>query len=318
MEERFRVGHPEGGSMTENNYQQAWLPEGCTPFQNDWGTAPGCAFEADSVRVIMLPGPPRECRPMFLACAVPYLSALTDGTLVSRAVHIFGLGESQVEQKLRSRMEELTNPTLAPYARGGHVELKITARADDEAAALAMSAPIEEEVRGIFGDAVYGTDVDSLEAVVLSLMKERGLTLACAESCTGGLIAKRFTELSGASAVFRGGVVSYATQVKETVLGVDHDLLEQQGAVAEETAAQMAEGVRKLMAADCAVSVTGVAGPSSDERGNPVGLVYVGLAWDGGVHVRTVHIPGDRAKVRTYAANHAFDLLRRKLSGLPL
>ena len=318
MEERFRAGHPDGGTMTENNYQQAYLPEGCVPFQNDWGTAPGCAFEADGVRVIMLPGPPKECRPMFLTCVVPYLSALTDGTLVSRSLHLFGLGESQVEQKLRSRMEELTNPTLAPYARGGQVELRITAKAENEQAARALIAPVEAEVRALFGDAVYGADVPSLEAVVLPLMKEKGLTLAAAESCTGGLIAQRFTALSGASAVFRGGVVSYATQVKETVLGVDHDLLEEQGAVAAETAAQMAEKVRTLMGADCGVSVTGVAGPDSDERGNPVGLVYVGLAWDGGVHVRTVHIPGDRDRVRTFAANHAFDLLRRHLTGLPL
>ena len=318
MEERFAMSHPEGGSMTENNYQQAYLPEGCVPFQNDWGTAPGCAFEADGVRVIMLPGPPRECRPMFMACAVPYLTPLTEGTLVSRSLHLFGLGESQVEHRLRRRMEELTNPTLAPYARGGQVELRITARAEDEAQARAMIAPIEEEIRGIFGDAVYGADVDSLEAVVLPLMKEQGLTLACAESCTGGLIAKRFTELSGASAVFRGGVVSYATEVKETVLGVDHTLLETQGAVAEETARQMAQGARRVLGADYAVSVTGVAGPNADERGNPVGLVYIGIAWEGGDHVRTVHIPGDRARVRTFAANHAFDLLRRKLTGLPL
>lgn len=318
MEAYFRRLHPDTGAMTENNYQQAYLPEGCVPFQNDWGTAPGCGFEADGVRVVMLPGPPSECAPMFRARAIPFLSDLTEGVILNRSLRVFGMGESAVEYKLRDKMNAMQNPTLAPYAKEGEVELRVTAKADDEATARAMIAPVEQELRELLGDLVYGADVDSLEQVCLELLKEKGLTLSSAESCTGGLIAKRMTDLSGASAVFKGGVVSYWSEVKNQTLGVPRALLDEFGAVSPQVAKAMAEGVRGLMGSDFALSSTGVAGPDSDERGNPVGLVYVALAWDGGVHVREVHSAGSRSRIRTVAASHAFDLLRRKLNGLPL
>ena len=305
-------------SMPENNYQQAYLPEGCVPFQNDWGTAPGCGFEVDGVRVIMLPGPPSECQPMFRERAVPYLRDWTDGAIVSRSLRVFGKGESEVESLLRDKMNAMTNPTLAPYAKEGEVELRLTAKAADQAAAQALIAPAEEELRALLGELIYGVDNDSLEGVCLRLLKEQGLTLAAAESCTGGLIAKRITDLPGASAAFKGGVVSYWSEVKHDVLGVPQDLLDAHGAVSEPVALTMAQGVRTLTGSDLGVSVTGVAGPDPDDRGNPVGLVYVGLAWDGGAHVRTLHASGPRGRIRTLAASHAFDLVRRRLGGLTL
>lgn len=319
MEAYFQKLHPESGrTMTENNYQQAYLPEGCTPFQNDRGTAPGCGFEADGIWVLMLPGPPSECGPMFRSRAVPYLAGLADGAIVNRSLRIFGMGESAVEFQLRDQMNAMENPTLAPYAKEGEVELRITAKAPDPAAAQALIAPVEEELRSRFGPLVYGVDVSSLEEVCLALLKDQGLSLACAESCTGGLIAKRITDLAGASSVFHGGVVSYTNEVKHGVLGVPRELLDQFGAVSAPVAEAMAEGARRALGADLAVSATGVAGPDPDDRGNPVGLVYVALAWDGGVFVRTVHAAGPRERVRTVAASHAFDLLRRRLTGLPL
>ncbi len=319
MEAYFQKLHPESGrTMTENNYQQAYLPEGCTPFQNDRGTAPGCGFEADGIWVLMLPGPPSECGPMFRSRAVPYLAGLADGAIVNRSLRIFGMGESAVEFQLRDQMNAMKNPTLAPYAKEGEVELRITAKAPDPAAAQALIAPVEEELRSRFGPLVYGVDVSSLEEVCLALLKDQGLSLACAESCTGGLIAKRITDLAGASSVFHGGVVSYTNEVKHGVLGVPRELLDQFGAVSAPVAEAMAEGARRTLGADLAVSATGVAGPDPDDRGNPVGLVYVALAWDGGVFVRTVHAAGPRERVRTVAASHAFDLLRRRLTGLPL
>ena len=307
-----------GRAITPNNYQQAYLPEGCVPFQNDWGTAPGCGFEADGVRVIMLPGPPSECQPMFRERAVPFLRDWTNGTIVSRTLHIFGMGESAVEDLLRDRMNSMVNPTLAPYAKEGEVELRLTARAENEAGARALIAPAEEELRGLLGELIYGVDGDNLEGGCLRLLKEQGLTLATAESCTGGLMAKRITDLSGASAVFRGGVVSYWSEVKHSVLGVPQALLDTYGAVSEPVARAMAQGVRALTGADLGVSVTGVAGPDPDERGNPVGLVYVGLAWDGGDFVREVHATGPRGRIRQSAASHGFDLVRRRLTGLAL
>ena len=318
MEAYFRKLHPESGKMTENNYQQAYLPEGCTPFQNDWGTAPGCGFEAEGVRVVMLPGPPSECGPMFRARAIPYLADCADGVIVNRSLRIFGMGESAVEAQLRDRMNALQNPTLAPYAKEGEVELRVTAKADTVAAARALIAPVEGELRSRFGPLIYGADVGSLEAVVLPLLKERGLTLGTAESCTGGLIAKRFTDLPGASAAFRGGVVSYHEDVKHGLLGVSREMLAEYGAVSEPVAIAMAEGARAALGCDLAVAATGVAGPDADDRGNPVGLVYLALATPGGTVVRTVHAAGPRGRVRTVAASHAFDLLRRWLTGLPV
>ena len=312
----FQRLHP-GGTMTENNLQQAYLPEGCTIFSNDWGTAPGCAFEADGVRVIMLPGPPNECTPMFEHRAVPYLQALADGVIASRTLKIFGMGESAVEAKLRDRMNALTNPTLAPYAKTGEVELRITAKAATVEEARALIVPVEEEVRGIFGPLVYGADVASMEEVVLGLLKEKGLTMGTAESCTGGLVAKRLTDLSGASAVFKGGVVSYTNEVKAGVLGVPQEMLDEFGAVSAQVAQAMAQGARKVLGCDLAVSLTGVAGPDPDDRNNPVGLIYVALDTPEGTRVRELHLINGRARIRTVAATNAFDMVRRYLTGLP-
>jgi len=318
MEAYFRRLHPDTGRMTENNYQQAYLPEGCVPFQNDRGTAPGCGFEVDGIRVIMLPGPPSECGPMFRKSALPWLSDWTDGAIVSRSLRLFGIGESALEQQLRDEMNAMTNPTLAPYAKEGECELRLTAKADSDTAARSMIAPVEAELRARFGDLIYGADVTSLESVCLPLLKERGLTLGTAESCTGGLAAKRFTDLPGASAVFRGGVVSYTNAVKRGVLGVPQELLDQYGAVSAGVAQAMAEGARRALGCDLALAFTGLAGPDADDRGHPVGLVYVSLAWDGGAHVREIHAAGSRERIRTSAASHGFDLLRRHLQGLPL
>ena len=312
----FQRLHP-GRPMTENNLQQAYLPEGCTIFSNDWGTAPGCAFEADGVRVIMLPGPPNECTPMFEHRAVPYLRALADGVIASRTLKIFGMGESAVEAKLRDRMNALTNPTLAPYAKTGEVELRITAKAATVEEARALIAPVEEEVRDMFGPLVYGADVASMEAVVLGLLKEKGLTLGTAESCTGGLVAKRMTDLPGSSAVFKGGVVSYTNEVKAGVLGVPQAMLDEFGAVSAQVARAMAQGARKVLGCDLAVSLTGVAGPDRDDQGNPVGLIYVALDTPEGTRVRELHLINGRARIRTVAATNAFDMVRRYLTGLP-
>ncbi len=317
IEAYFRNLHPDR-PMTENNYQQAMLPEGCTVLENDWGTAPGVAFEADGVRVIMLPGPPRECKAMFTHRVVPYLKELSDGVIASRTLKLFGIGESAMEAQLRDKMNAMTNPTLAPYAKEGECELRITAKADTEGAALALIDPVEAELKAHFGPLVYGVDVPNLERVVLDGLKEKGLTLGTAESCTGGLVAKRFTDLPGASAAFRGGVVSYATEVKHTVLGVEQALLDQYGAVSEPVARAMAEGARRVLGCDLAISTTGVAGPDPDERGNPVGLVFIALAAPEGTWVRQVHLSMGRQRIRHIAASHGFDLARRYLNGLEL
>ena len=267
-----------GRTMTENNLQQAMLPEGCTILENDWGTAPGCAFEAGGVHVIMLPGPPSECRPMFQYRAVPYLQQFSEGVIASHTLKLFGIGESQMEAQLREQMNTMQNPTLAPYAKEGECELRVTAKAATQEQAQALLLPTVEQVKALFGPLVYGVDVPSLEYVVLEGLKARRLTLGCAESCTGGLIAKRITDVPGASQVFKGGIVSYTNAVKANVLHVPEELLKQFGAVSAQVALAMARGARTALGCDLAVSSTGVAGPDKDDRGNDVGTAFVAIA----------------------------------------
>ena len=309
-----------GKAMPENNVQQAMLPVGCTVFANPVGTAPGCAFQEGGVHVLMLPGPPFECQYMFEHQAAPYLERLTDGVIVSHEIRVFGMGESAVEEALREPMTQLTNPTLAPYAKTNECMVRATAKAATREAAEDLLRPLVEQVKGILGDVVYGVDVDSLEAVVSALLRERGLTLSAAESCTGGLIAKRMTDLPGASKVFRGGVVSYTNGVKAGVLGVPDALLEQYGAVSEPVARAMAEGCRSACGSDLAVCVSGVAGPDKDDLGIDVGTVYIALASREGTLCKRLSCGRGRGRgrVRTSAAHNAFDIIRRTLLGLPL
>ena len=300
--------------MSENNLKQAVLPEGCTVFPNGNGTAPGFAFVKDGCTVIQLPGPPREMRLMLETGVIPYLRGETDEVLVSKDIRIFGMGESAVEARLHDYMESLTNPTLAPYAGTAEVRLRVTAMAPDEASAEKMIEPGVERVRAELGDLIYAVDEPKLESVCLRLLLEKKMTFAAAESCTGGLIAKRFTDQSGASAAFMGGVVCYTNYVKHHVLGVPQETLDEFGAVSAETAAAMAEGAKRVCGADIAVSVTGCAGPNSDERGTPVGTGFVGFASPEGTVVKPIQMGKDREWGRIYAASFAFDLIRRYLT----
>ncbi|WP_454941852.1 competence/damage-inducible protein A [Evtepia sp.] len=317
IRERFAA---RGTPVTENNFQQAMVPEGCTVLDNDWGTAPGVAFASGGTHVLMLPGPPRECEKMFRHRALPYLQKLSDGVIASRTVKTFGIGESAAEALLRDLMNALHNPTLAPYAKPTGTELRITAHAPTREEALRLIAPVEEQVKAILKDKVIGVDVDSLEEVCLRLLKDRGLTVGTAESCTGGLMAKLLTDLPGSSAVFRGGVVSYTDAVKRGLLGVPEDLLAQYGAVSPQVAQAMAQGARAALGCDLALAATGVAGPDPDDRGNPIGLVYLALAWEGGCQVVPFRAgtQAERERVRRMAAWTGLDLIRRHLTGLPL
>lgn len=309
--------HFKGRTMTKNNEKQADVPEGCTVFQNDWGTAPACAFEGEGCLVIMLPGPPRECTPLFREKVMPFLEKRRGGALCSRYVKVFGMGESEMASRLSRQMDTWENPTAAPYAKEGECLVRITAMGKDKEKAFAMTEPAVREVRQVLGDVVYGVDVDSLEQVVVQEMTARGLTLATAESCTGGLMGKRITDVPGASACYLGGVVSYQNEVKENLLGVRHETLITKGAVSEDTACQMAEGVRKALGADIGISTTGVAGPGGGTPEKPVGLIYVGISTkDKTWAVRILRPRQSRESLRRLASSTAFDLVRRHLEGL--
>ncbi len=305
---------PSRRPVTPNNFSQAELPAGCTVFHNLWGTAPGCAFEAEGKTVVMMPGPPGECVPMFKTYAIPYLQRLSDGKLVSHSLRIFGKGESEVDQIFRDEMDAMVNPSMAPYAKECDCLLQITAKADTEEQAEAMIRPVMARAREKLGDVVYGVDVESLEEAVMQLLKDRPLTFAAAESCTGGDIARRFTDLPGASAFFLGGVVSYTNGVKAGVLGIDPALIEEKGAVSYEVAKAMAERVRVLTGAELGLGVTGLAGPDGDGV-HEVGTVFVSMADAAQTWVRELRLGSFRTRsfIRRMAGNHAFDLLRRYL-----
>ncbi len=304
-----------GRTMTENNLRQAMLPEDCTVLKNDWGTAPGCAFSAQGKHVLMLPGPPRECGPMFRIYGIPYLHAqgLTEGQIISRTLKLFGIGESAMEARLPAELVDCPNPTLAPYAKFGETELRITARCASQEEGAALIAPVEAQLRDIFGSLIYGVNVTSLEEAVSRLLRQRGLTLSAAESCTGGLLSKRMTDLPGATDVFRGGVVCYTNDLKADVLGVSRKTLRQFGPVSSQCARELAEGCRQLCGSDLAIAITGLAGAAGDDFGTPGGRVYIALADGRDCQVKTCDFGHERERVRQMAAHTGLDMVRRWL-----
>lgn len=306
-----------GKEFTDNNFTQAMLPEGCTVFHNNCGTAPGCGFEKDGKIVVMIPGPPKECNAMFRESALPYLRKLSEELIVSHSVRIFGLGESSVDDIFAEEMNRMTNPTMAPYAKECDCLLQITAKAKSVDEAEKMIAPVMEHVMQRLGDVVYGVDVECIEESVIKLLREKNMTFSAAESCTGGELTKRFTDMPGASAFFKGGVVTYTNEAKAKLLGIDPALIEEKGAVSYEVAKAMAENVRALLGTDIGVGVTGLAGPDGDGV-HEVGTVFVSLAVEGETFVKELHMGAMRTRsfIRRMAGNHIYDMMRRWLSGI--
>ena len=296
-----------GRVMTENNIKQAYIPDGSTVFQNGAGTAPGCAIEdfENGKIIIMLPGPPFEMRKMFTEQVMPYLTGFTDTHFVSRNVNIFGMGESEVESHLRDMMESSKNPSVAPYCGDGEVRLRVTASGETvEECELLVTGAIERIKASKVGGVIYGVDTTLARAVV-EKYSACGRTLAIAESCTGGLIAKRVTDVSGSSAILGYGCVTYANEAKVKLLSVKPETLEKYGAVSEQTAREMAMGVRALSGADVGIATTGIAGPGGGSEEKPVGLVYLGIASEKGVRVLRLMLKGDRDRVRILASSNA-------------
>lgn len=296
--------------MPESNVKQAMLPEGCVVFPNNNGTAPGLAMEKDGTHLLLLPGPPRELKAMFLESAVPYLRQFSDKIIISHNVRTFGIGESSMAERV-SDLLDMQNPTVAPYAKDGEALLRVTAMADSEEQAEEMCRPVIEEIKSRLGDTVYGVDYTCIEEAVVELLREKNLKIATAESCTGGFIAKRITNVSGSSEVFECGIVSYSNRIKHEILGVSAEDLKKYGAVSETVARQMAEGAVKLSGADIAVSVTGIAGPNGDGSDKPVGLSYIGLADKNNSWVRELKTGRtDREYNRYVNASNALNMIR--------
>ena len=310
-----------GRAMTPNNAKQAMMPVGATVFDNDYGTAPSLAVtDKDTGKtVIMLPGPPGELIPIFRQKIAPYLRERTDAVLVSKNIHIFGMGESAVEDKIRDIMTESENPTVAPYCKEGEVRLRVTAKADSETAAAELcDGMIEKILSTEVGKFVYGIDVDSLERALVGKLIEKGRTLCCAESCTGGLIAQRITDVSGCSAVFFGGCVTYTNEMKMALLGVSGETIERYTAVSPQTAMEMARGARLRLGTDIAVSATGYAGPTGGTESDPVGTVYIGLSTEKGEEYRRLSLSSMRSReyIRIVSASNALHMALKAIDGL--
>ena len=301
--------HRIGREMTPNNIKQAMLPQGCTVLDNDWGTAPGCAFEADGVHVLMLPGPPKECKPLFQTAGMAYLSKLAGRVIVSHNIHVFGMGESKMEDILHDLMEQAHNPTIAPYAKDGECLVRVTAKAENSKIAEKMIQPTVQQICEILGEKVYGIDVGSLEQAVANVLKKYGFTLAVAESCTGGLLSKRITDVAGASQFYKGGACTYCNEIKMKVLGVRKETLDTYTAVSVQTAEEMARGIAQLYDTDFGIGITGYAGPDGGEDGTPVGTIHIGLYFRGESIVRTICSPRGRESARWDASNHALHMI---------
>ena len=313
--ERLRERWTSSGRvMPESNLQQAERPLGSELITNPKGTAPGIRMQIAGTWVFVLPGVPAEMIPMLENSVIPFLGGGDDSAVVSRLLRTWGESESAIGERLGDLYDASTNPTIAFLASGGEIKIRITAKAATRDEATALIAPVEATVRERLGKRIFGVDDDTVEVVVLRMLEERGWTLGTAESVTGGLVAGRITSVPGASRVFRGSIVSYATEVKESVLEVAPDLIAQHGAVSEPVAVAMAEGARSRLSADVVVAVTGSAGPDPQER--PVGTVVVSVVTPEASQVRTLTLPGDRERVRTFASTAALQLLRMSLQGV--
>lgn len=298
-----------GRVMTENNLKQALVPDGSTVFLNSFGTAPGIAVEKNDKILVMLPGPPREMKPMMENQVLPFLSKYTDHVLYSSNVNIIGMGESTVEEKLYDLMTKSKNPSLAPYVNDGEVRVRVTGSGKNQDEAKKIVSDTVEVVKATLGNVVYDVDSLSVQHSLVKLLIENKLTIATAESCTGGLLSSWLTDVSGASEVFGFGVCTYANEAKMKLLGVKSETLEKFGAVSEETAKEMADGIRKLSGSDIALSLTGIAGPTGGTEEKPVGLVYLGVSVGEKLYAKKMllgqHAVRDRDFIRKLAVKNA-------------
>ena len=300
--------------ITENNLKQVYFPKEAKVLPNPNGTAPGAILEKDNKIIIILPGPPKEMKPMFDNYVKGYLASKGDGIIISKVLRFLGIGESQMATKVKDYIDNGVNPTVAPYAKEDDVLLRVSAKGKSEEEALKLIDPVANEIKDIMGIDFYGEGEDNtIQDVVAKLLIEKNLTIASAESCTGGYIAGRLVSCAGISSVFLEGAVTYSNEAKMRTLKVKKSTLDSVGAVSEETAIEMAQGIAKRAGTDIGISTTGIAGPGGGTKEKPVGLVYMGLYYKGKVKAYRFVFNGNREKVRNKAAVTALDLVRRAI-----
>ncbi|NLU53176.1 MAG: competence/damage-inducible protein A [Clostridiaceae bacterium] len=303
--------------MLENNAKQAYLPEDSIIIPNNNGTAPGCIIEKDNKTVIMFPGPPKEMIPMFEETVFPYLEKKTGQIIGSRLLKVFGIGESEMETRIIDLINSQSNPTIAPYVGDGDVVIRVTARSKDREEADKMIQPVIEKIKERLGDHhIYAFDGEAMEEVAVALLKEKGVNLSVAESCTGGMLASKIVNVPGSSEVFDRGFVTYSNLSKIQELGVSEKTLETYGAVSRETALEMVQGLIKKTGTRAGIAITGIAGPQGGTDKKPVGLVYVALCLDGNLECHELRLMGGRYRIRNVACLNALNYLIKRLRTL--
>ncbi|MGI8822581.1 MAG: competence/damage-inducible protein A [Acidimicrobiia bacterium] len=304
-----------GRVMPESNLRQAWYPVGAEMIPNPKGTAPGLRMRIGRCWVFAIPGVPAEMLPMVDGDIIPSLLAEHDdrGVVVSRVLRTWGESESRIDELLSDLFTGSVNPTVAFLASAAEIKVRLTARATDREAAMTLIAPVEAEVRRRLGVRVFGADEGTVERILLEMLEERGWSMGTAESATGGMIAAAVTGVPGASASFVGSVVAYDRAVKEGALGVPAGLIDAYGVVSEEVALAMCEGAALALGAHVVVATTGAAGP--EPHGAPVGTMVIAVVTPEGAMAKTLRMPGDRERVRTYTVTSALHHMRLAVSG---
>lgn len=305
-----------GKVPTENNKKQAYFPKEAIVLKNNNGTAPGAILKKDNKTIIVLPGPPREMKPMFEESVKPYLQYLTDDILVSKTLRFYGIGESSLENAIIDIINEQSNPTIAPYAKDTEVTLRITAKAISEEVAMDLINPVIDKIEDRVGQYIYSQGESTLEDTVAEMLVNKNLTISVAESCTGGMVSSNLINYPGISSVFMEGCITYSNEAKMKSLGVKKETLDKFGAVSEETAREMAEGIARRYNTNIGISTTGIAGPEGGTKEKPVGLVYFGIYINGKTIVKRYIFNGSRQQVRLRATKTILNDLRLELINL--
>lgn len=302
-------------TMSQNNVSQALVPAGATVIENKNGTAPGLLIPYENKFVIIMPGVPREMKPMLTDIVIPFLKSRfqTEGLIKSRVLKTFGLGESKVDELIGDLFRTSTNPTIALLASSTEVKIRLTAKARNEGEAEELISGVETKIRERLDENIFGVDSETMEKNIGMLMTMQGLTIATAESCTGGLISSKLTDVPGSSGYFIRGVICYSNQSKIDTLDVKRSTLENCGAVSPQVAEEMADGVRKVAGTDLGLGITGIAGPGGGTKQKPVGLVYIALATGNEIISKECRFGGERILIKERAAQTALDMLRRHL-----
>jgi nicotinamide-nucleotide amidase len=309
--ERFRRW---GREMPEINRRQAFVIDGATILPNPNGSAAGMTVEIEEKFFVILPGPPRELKPMFETFVLPKLKKKAGEIFVKRKIlRVSGMGESAIDEKIAPVYLRYKNPQTTILFNRSEVEIHLTAQSANEEEATALLEDVAAQIVEKLGAAVFATNGELMEEIIGELLAENGKTLSVAESCTGGLVAERLTEIPGSSAYFTEGVIAYADEAKIRTLNVPRELIQKHGAVSAEVAKAMAKGMRERAKTDYAISVTGVAGPSGGTDEKPVGLIFIGYSHQTHTGSIKINLPGDRYLIRWRASQFALDLLRRKM-----